>query len=58
MIAVRATRVSDQMFMAAAKALAAVSPAKDNPKSSLLPACHRAARSLGHGSARRGAAGA
>jgi len=36
-IAVRATRVSDQMFMAAAKALAAVSPAKDNPKHNLLP---------------------
>ena len=36
-IAIRATRVSDQMFMAAAKALAAVSPAKDNPKANLLP---------------------
>src|SRR5271157_2414064 len=36
-IAVRATRVSDQMFMAAAKALAAVSPAKDNPRHNLLP---------------------
>jgi len=36
-IAVRAARVSDQMFMAAAKALAAVSPAKDNRKHNLLP---------------------
>ena len=36
-IAVRAARVSDQMFMAAAKALAAISPAKDNPKHNLLP---------------------
>ena len=36
-IAVRAARVSDQMFMAAAKALAAVSPARDNPKHNLLP---------------------
>jgi malate dehydrogenase (oxaloacetate-decarboxylating) len=36
-IAVQATRVSDQMFMAAAKALAAASPARDDPKRNLLP---------------------
>ena len=36
-IAVRASRVSDQMFMAAAKALAAASPARDDPTKSLLP---------------------
>jgi malate dehydrogenase (oxaloacetate-decarboxylating) len=36
-IAVKATRISDKMFMAAAKALAAVSPARNNPKANLLP---------------------
>ena len=36
-IAVKASRVSDQMFMAAAKALAAASPARDDPTKSLLP---------------------
>ncbi|WP_158811235.1 NAD-dependent malic enzyme [Beijerinckia sp. L45] len=36
-IAVGAKRVSDQMFMAAAKALAAESPARDNPDKTLLP---------------------
>jgi malate dehydrogenase (oxaloacetate-decarboxylating) len=36
-IAVRAARISDQMFMAAAKALAASSPARSNPKNNLLP---------------------
>lgn len=36
-IAVQATRISDQMFMAAAKALAAASPARNNPKNNLLP---------------------
>jgi len=36
-IAVRASRVSDQMFMAAAKALAAASPARSDPKKNLLP---------------------
>ncbi|WP_158807864.1 NAD-dependent malic enzyme [Beijerinckia sp. L45] len=36
-IAVGARRVSDEMFMAAAKALAAASPARDNPRNTLLP---------------------
>jgi malate dehydrogenase (oxaloacetate-decarboxylating) len=36
-IAVKSARVSDQMFMAAAKALAAASPARDDPKKNLLP---------------------
>ncbi len=36
-IAVQATRVSDRMFMAAAKALAAASPVRFNPKMNLLP---------------------
>lgn len=36
-IAVQAKRVSDTMFMEAAKALAAVSPAKNNPDANLLP---------------------
>jgi malate dehydrogenase (oxaloacetate-decarboxylating) len=35
--AINATRVSDTMMMAAAKALAAVSPALGNPKDTLLP---------------------
>ena len=37
MIAVQARRVTDQMFMAAARALAAESPARLNPKNNLLP---------------------
>lgn len=36
-LAVRASRVSDGMFMAAAKALASASPARDNMKHNLLP---------------------
>jgi len=36
-LAVGATRVSDGMFMAAAKALASSSPARDNPNHNLLP---------------------
>ena len=36
-IAVKARRVTDSMFMAAAKALAAVSPARANPHGNLLP---------------------
>jgi malate dehydrogenase (oxaloacetate-decarboxylating) len=36
-IAVQARQVSDQMFMVAAKALAAESPARLNPKNNLLP---------------------
>jgi len=36
-IAVKASRISDQMFMAAAKALAAASPARDDPRKNLLP---------------------
>lgn len=36
-LAVGAHRVSDGMFMAAAKALASSSPARDNPKHNLLP---------------------
>jgi malate dehydrogenase (oxaloacetate-decarboxylating) len=36
-IAVKARRVTDSMFMAAAKALAAVSPARANPNGNLLP---------------------
>jgi malate dehydrogenase (oxaloacetate-decarboxylating) len=36
-LAVGARRVSDGMFMAAAKALASSSPARDNPKHNLLP---------------------
>lgn len=36
-IAVKAKRVSDAMFMEAAKALAATSPARKNPDSNLLP---------------------
>ena len=37
LIAVKATCVTDKMFMAAAKALASCSPAKKNPKANLLP---------------------
>jgi malate dehydrogenase (oxaloacetate-decarboxylating) len=37
-IAVKATRVTDKMFMAAAKALADCSPAKTDPDANLLPA--------------------
>ncbi len=37
LIAVKATRVTDKMFMAAAKALAACSPALNNPENNLLP---------------------
>ncbi len=37
LISIKAKRVSDKMFMAAAKALAACSPAKNNPKANLLP---------------------
>lgn len=40
LIAVKARLVSDKMFMAAAKALAATSPAKSDPKANLLPALH------------------
>ncbi|MCG5234340.1 NAD-dependent malic enzyme [Xanthobacter oligotrophicus] len=36
-LAVGASRVSDGMFMAAAKALAGSSPARDNPRHNLLP---------------------
>ncbi len=36
-IAVQARRVTDTMFMAAAKALAAMSPARSNPRNNLLP---------------------
>ncbi len=36
-LAVGASRVSDGMFMAAAKALASASPSRDNPKHNLLP---------------------
>jgi malate dehydrogenase (oxaloacetate-decarboxylating) len=36
-LAVGAGRISDGMFMAAAKALASSSPARDNPKHNLLP---------------------
>ncbi|RRB50928.1 malic enzyme-like NAD(P)-binding protein, partial [Escherichia coli] len=36
-LAVGASRISDGMFMAAAKALASVSPARNNPKHNLLP---------------------
>jgi malate dehydrogenase (oxaloacetate-decarboxylating) len=37
LIATKATHVSDKMFMAAAKALAECSPAKNNPEDNLLP---------------------
>ncbi len=36
-IAVKARRITDAMFVAAAKALAAASPAADNPEDNLLP---------------------
>jgi malate dehydrogenase (oxaloacetate-decarboxylating) len=36
-IAVQASRVTDGMFMSAAKALAAMSPAKNDPRGNLLP---------------------
>jgi malate dehydrogenase (oxaloacetate-decarboxylating) len=36
-VAVRARRITDTMFMAAAKALAEASPARDNPRHNLLP---------------------
>lgn len=36
-LAVGASRISDGMFMAAAKALASSSPARDNPRHNLLP---------------------
>ncbi len=56
-IAVQARRVTDTMFMAAAKALAAMSPAKRNPNGNLLPPVDRASRHLGRGRARRRGAG-
>lgn len=37
LITVKAKRVTDNMFMLAAKALAAASPARENPKANLLP---------------------
>jgi malate dehydrogenase (oxaloacetate-decarboxylating) len=37
-LAVKARRVTDGMFMAAAKALASASPARSNPRANLLPA--------------------
>lgn len=37
LIALKVKRVTDQMFMAAAKALASCSPAKTDPKANLLP---------------------
>ncbi|MBA2709877.1 MAG: NAD-dependent malic enzyme [Tatlockia sp.] len=37
LIALKVKRVTDKMFMAAAKALASCSPAKNNPKANLLP---------------------
>lgn len=37
LIAVQARRVTDKMFMAAAKALASCSPARQNPNANLLP---------------------
>ncbi|MBA3535468.1 MAG: NAD-dependent malic enzyme [Tatlockia sp.] len=37
LIALKVKQVSDKMFMAAAKALASCSPAKNNPKANLLP---------------------
>ena len=40
-IAVRASRVTDAMFMAAAKALAAASPARSNPDEQSAAAGHR-----------------
>ena len=36
-VAMQSRRISDTMFMAAAKALAAMSPAKNDPKANLLP---------------------
>jgi malate dehydrogenase (oxaloacetate-decarboxylating) len=39
-LAVRAQRVSDDMFAAAAKALAGVSPAASDPRKNLLPPVH------------------
>jgi malate dehydrogenase (oxaloacetate-decarboxylating) len=36
-LAVKARRVTDGMFMAAAKALASASPARSNPRANLLP---------------------
>jgi len=36
-VATQASRITDTMFMAAAKALAALSPAQSNPKANLLP---------------------
>ncbi len=36
-IATRATRITDAMFMAAAKALAEMSPARHDPNANLLP---------------------
>ena len=39
-LAVRAQRVSDDMFAAAAKALAGVSPASRDPRANLLPPVH------------------
>jgi malate dehydrogenase (oxaloacetate-decarboxylating) len=36
-LAVGASRITDGMFMAAAKALASSSPARDNPRHNLLP---------------------
>src|SRR5206468_4041084 len=37
LIAVKAKRITDKMFMLAAKALANCSPAKNNPNENLLP---------------------
>lgn len=40
LITIKAKLVTDKMFMAAAKALAAVSPAKSDPEANLLPPLH------------------
>jgi malate dehydrogenase (oxaloacetate-decarboxylating) len=41
LLAVKAKRVTDNMFMAAAKALAECSPAKNNPEANLLPSLEK-----------------
>ena len=57
-IAVRARRLTDTMFMAAAKALAAMSPARNDTGGNLLPPVTALPRGLDRGGAGDGLAGA
>ena len=57
-LAINARRVTDSMFMAAAKALAGSSPAARDPEDTLLPSVSRLARSRRGGCRRGGQTGA